>query len=73
MDRERMESDSLLTAKQLAGMLGFSYRTVSRMADRGVIPAGILVGRRRRWKYSDVSEFLKQGTQARSPERTTSP
>lgn len=54
-------SPRLLTAKQVAEMLGCSWRTVLRLADAGRIPFGVKLGALRRWDSQELAAFLAGG------------
>ena len=54
-------SHRLVTAKEAARKLGCSWRTIYRLADRGVIPAGIKLGSLRRWDATELDAFIANG------------
>ena len=47
--------------KAVSEMLGYSWRTVLRHADRGLIPAGFKLGALRRWDLAEVEAFIVGG------------
>jgi excisionase family DNA binding protein len=61
----------LITAPELAQMLGCSVRTVIRLAARGMLPPGLKLGRLRRWNVTDVEAYVAAGSivQPKSQER----
>jgi predicted DNA-binding transcriptional regulator AlpA len=42
-------------------MLGCSWRTVLRLADRGAIPWGHKLGSLRRWDAAEIDAFIAGG------------
>jgi excisionase family DNA binding protein len=54
-------SRRLIDAKEVGQRLGCSWRTVYRLADRGVIPAGGKLGALRRWDLAEIEEFIRNG------------
>jgi hypothetical protein len=55
--------------KAVGRMLGCSWRTVIRLADRGAIPAGYKLGALRRWDLAQLEEFIQGG--CKPPRATT--
>lgn len=54
-----MDDVKLLTAKEVAELLGVHVRSVWRMAQTGEIPAPIRLGERVvRWRLSDLRDHL---------------
>lgn len=51
----------LIDAKQAGSMLGCSWRTVLRHADRGLIPLGYKLGALRRWDAAELEKFIAGG------------
>ena len=47
--------------KAVSQLLGYSWRTVLRHADRGLIPAGYKLGALRRWDLAEVEAFIAGG------------
>ena len=47
--------------KVVSEMLGYSWRTVLRHADRGLIPAGFKLGALRRWNLAEIEAFIAGG------------
>jgi excisionase family DNA binding protein len=52
---------SVISAKQLAVLLGMSTRTVRRLVSAGRLPAPVRIGRSVRWRSADTSEWLAAG------------
>lgn len=48
----------LLSAPQAAAMLGLSTATLYRLVASGKLPPGIRVGGGRRWKRTDLTEWI---------------
>jgi excisionase family DNA binding protein len=48
-------------AREVAELLGCSWRTVYRLADSGGIPWGVKVGSLRRWDLSEIDSFIAGG------------
>jgi excisionase family DNA binding protein len=57
----RESSHRLINAKEVARMLGCSWRTVLRLADAGVIPWGLKLGSLRRWDSHQIEDFIASG------------
>ena len=51
----------LIDAKEAGRMLGCSWRSVYRYADRGMIPAGSKLGGLRRWDAAELERFIADG------------
>jgi excisionase family DNA binding protein len=51
----------LVDAREVARLLGCSWRTVLRLADAGVIPWGLKLGSLRRWDLSQIEDFIAGG------------
>lgn len=49
----------LATAKEVAGMLGISPRTVFRLRSSGRLPKPVSIGGSIRWKLSDIQLFIE--------------
>jgi predicted DNA-binding transcriptional regulator AlpA len=47
--------------KAVSQLLGYSWRTVLRHADRGLIPAGYKLGAIRRWDMAEIETFIAGG------------
>jgi predicted DNA-binding transcriptional regulator AlpA len=47
--------------KAVSELLGYSWRTVLRHADRGLIPAGVKLGALRRWDMAEIEAFIAGG------------
>jgi predicted DNA-binding transcriptional regulator AlpA len=50
-------------------MLDLSWRTVYRLADRGLIPRGYKLGASRRWDLAEIETFIAGG--CRPPNSTS--
>jgi excisionase family DNA binding protein len=51
----------LVGAREVAGLLGCSWRTVLRLADAGRIPWGVKLGSLRRWDLREIEDFIAAG------------
>jgi excisionase family DNA binding protein len=51
----------LIDARQVARLLGCSWRTVYRHADSGRIPSGLKLGALRRWDATEMEAFISDG------------
>ena len=54
-------------AKQLAGMLSLSLRTIRGLDAAGKLPRPVAIGNRRLWVVSQIRDWLEAGT----PDRAT--
>jgi excisionase family DNA binding protein len=54
-------SRRLIDAKETGRLLGCSWRTVLRLADRGAIPPGYKLGALRRWDLTELDQFIAGG------------
>lgn len=55
------DDDALLSRKELAAALGVSSRTVDRwIADGTGPPATMLPSGRRRWRWADVRQWIRE-------------
>ena len=59
--------DSLLNAKQVAGLLGVSVRSVYRLRDGLRMPRPVRVGTLLRWRESDLRQWLDAGCPKTQP------
>jgi excisionase family DNA binding protein len=57
----------LIDAKEVGKVLGCSWRTVYRLADRGAIPTGVKLGALRRWDALALDEFIAGGCRRPKP------
>jgi predicted DNA-binding transcriptional regulator AlpA len=48
-------------ARAVGQVLGYSWRTVLRHADRGLIPSGHKLGGLRRWDMAEIEAFIAGG------------
>ena len=48
-----------LTGADIAKRLSMSKKNVYSLADRGILPASIRIGKARRWKLDDVKQALQ--------------
>ena len=51
----------LLTAEEVAAMLGVSERTLWRLLSAGKVPKPIRFGRNTRWRAAEVAEWIDRG------------
>jgi excisionase family DNA binding protein len=58
---ERPLPRRLIDAKQVARLLGCSWRTVLRLADAGKMPWGVRLGGLRRWDVREIEAFIEAG------------
>lgn len=63
------EERELMSQGDLADLLGAHPRTIRRMELAGEIPASISVGRLKRWRRSEVQEWLDNGRPRRRARR----
>ena len=56
----------LLTADQVAGMLNISKRQVWRLADSGILPGRVRLGRLARWRRDAVEKWISEGCPTRT-------
>jgi excisionase family DNA binding protein len=61
METKTQPLPALLDVKQLAELLGCSPRHVIRLAQTGVLPKPIALGRLRRWRRSEIETALANG------------
>ena len=54
------EIGQYLSAIQLSQALSVSRSCILSLAQRGILPAGIKLGRSRRWRLDDVKRVLTQ-------------
>lgn len=59
----------LVNARRVGEMLGCSWRTVLRLADRGAMPWGLKVGTLRRWDEESVRAWIGGGCKPVRPVR----
>jgi predicted DNA-binding transcriptional regulator AlpA len=50
-----------IDAREVGKRYGFSWRTVYRYADAGLIPWGTKVGSLRRWDAAEIDEHIRNG------------
>jgi excisionase family DNA binding protein len=48
----------LLTDREVAELVGVTGKTIRNWADAGTFPAGIKMGRLRRWRRADVLAWI---------------
>jgi excisionase family DNA binding protein len=63
------DSERLLSAKEVAALLGLSRGTVYRLVHAGELAAPIQVGGRSRWKREDVERITRKPRRLRAPKR----
>lgn len=66
-DSHNERESRLLSAKDLAAMLGVSRRTVSRLKSAGKLPRPIRIGGSERWRRDELADWLQAGC----PDRRT--
>jgi excisionase family DNA binding protein len=55
------ETTMLLTADEVAAMLGVSERTLWRLLSAGKVPKPVRFGRNTRWRVDEVKEWIDRG------------
>lgn len=60
---------ALITASQLAKLLGISERTVYRLKSSNRLPESIILGGSVRWRLDDVRRWIDAGCQTPSAGR----
>jgi predicted DNA-binding transcriptional regulator AlpA len=60
-DLAALPDDSAIDAGAVATMTSCSSRHVWRMADQGLLPAPLRLGRLRRWRVGTLREWLRDG------------
>lgn len=50
----------LITKAELAKRFGFCERTITRMVERGRLPAPVQIGSQVRWRVVDIEQWLDQ-------------
>ena len=58
---ELCEADILLDVLQVSKIVRCSPRTVRRLADRGVMPRPVNLGRLVRWRKKEVVRWIERG------------
>jgi prophage regulatory protein len=51
----------LLTADEVAAMLGVSERTLWRLLSAGKVPEPVRFGRSTRWRAAEVADWIDRG------------
>jgi excisionase family DNA binding protein len=51
----------LLTAEEVAAMLGVSERTLWRLLSAGKLPKPVRFGRNTRWREAEVKAWIERG------------
>jgi prophage regulatory protein len=51
----------LLTADEVAAMLGVSERTLWRLLSAGKVPQPVRFGRSTRWRAAEVADWIDRG------------
>jgi predicted DNA-binding transcriptional regulator AlpA len=62
--------ESLLNAKQVAGLLGVSVRSVYRLRDGLRMPRPVRVGTLLRWREGELRQWLDAGCPRTQPQMT---
>lgn len=53
------EIEKFMSATELSKAFGISKSNIFKLARRGVLPKGILIGHSRRWAISDIERVLQ--------------
>lgn len=56
-----MSDERLIDVHSVAAMLSVSWRTVIRHADAGLMPSGLKIGALRRWRESEIRNWINGG------------
>ncbi len=51
----------LLTAEEVAAMLGISERTLWRLLSAGDVPRPVRFGRNTRWRLVEIRDWIEKG------------
>ncbi len=65
-----MMNEKLIDVHAVAERLSISWRTVLRRADDGSMPPGIKIGAARRWRESELEEWVAGGCRRVRPYQT---
>lgn len=57
---QQRSASRLISAAEIGTRFGVSDETINRWADEGRIPPSVKFGRRRRWRESDIDEFIEK-------------
>lgn len=52
--------ENLLSATDIARLLQVCKRTVQKLAEAGVMPNYVRIGRQRRWRKQDIEEWINK-------------
>lgn len=63
------QTPSLLTAKEVAGLLKVSMRTIWRLKSAGRLPQSIDLGGSVRWSALEVFRWIERGCPSLTPRR----
>jgi len=55
----QLPPEALISRKIVADLTGFSRSTLDRLLKEGGFPAPVMIGRKRRWYYGDVINWLR--------------
>lgn len=58
MNGEKAVTPIFISSKEIARILGISKSGVFNLLKRGEFPVGIKVGRNRRWRLSEVEDWI---------------
>ncbi len=58
MNGEKNVTPIFISSKEIARILGISKSGVFQLTQRGEFPVGIRVGRNRRWRLSEVEDWI---------------
>lgn len=53
--------EELLTKRELAQQLKLSQRSIDRKIEAGEFPKGLTLGGARRWRSSEISDWIRSG------------
>ena len=54
-----------IKAQELAQRLGVTVRTIYTLIDTGQLPAGVKIGKSRRWNWEQVNEFINNKSEVK--------
>lgn len=57
---EGLPVDALVPISTVADMMGCTRQTVARRLKAGEMPMPIYFGTRKRWRYGDILDFVRQ-------------
>lgn len=69
----KLNINELLTAKEASAMCGMSKSTFIRLSKDGKAPAGIKLGRLRRWRKKEIMAWIAAGCPNVAPNKSKKP